>query len=53
MPYFDWPRSRGRWFTGISAAFQGVLERRTQVLAETSRFVREDGRWFYLDGDIS
>jgi uncharacterized protein YchJ len=21
-------------------------------LAETSRFVREGGRWFYLDGDV-
>jgi len=24
-----------------------------QRLHETSRFVREDGRWFYLDGDIA
>lgn len=24
---------------------------RAQRLHETSRFVREDGRWFYLDGD--
>ena len=24
---------------------------RAHRLAETSRFVREDGRWFYLDGD--
>lgn len=23
-----------------------------QRLHETSRFVREDGRWYYLDGDI-
>lgn len=22
------------------------------VLAERSRFVREDGRWFYVDGDV-
>jgi SEC-C motif-containing protein len=25
---------------------------RAQRLHERSRFVREDGRWFYLDGDI-
>ena len=25
---------------------------RAQRLHETSRFVREDGRWFYLDGDV-
>ncbi len=25
---------------------------RAHRLAETSRFVREGGRWFYLDGDI-
>lgn len=25
---------------------------RAQRLHETSRFVREDGRWFYVDGDI-
>ena len=25
---------------------------RAHRLHETSRFVREDGRWFYLDGDI-
>ena len=24
-----------------------------QRLAERSRFVREDGRWFYVDGDVS
>ncbi len=24
-----------------------------QRLHETSRFVRDEGRWFYLDGDIS
>jgi SEC-C motif-containing protein len=26
---------------------------RAQRLHETSRFVREDGRWFYVDGDIA
>ena len=25
---------------------------RAYKLHETSRFVREDGRWFYLDGEI-
>lgn len=24
-----------------------------QRMAERSRFVREDGRWFYVDGDVS
>jgi SEC-C motif-containing protein len=26
---------------------------RAHKLHETSRFVREDGRWFYVDGDIA
>jgi SEC-C motif domain protein len=26
---------------------------RAQRLEETSRFVREGGRWFYLDGDVA
>jgi SEC-C motif-containing protein len=26
---------------------------RAHRLRETSRFVREDGRWYYLDGDVS
>lgn len=26
---------------------------RAQRLHETSRFVRRDGRWFYVDGDIA
>jgi len=26
---------------------------RAHRLHETSRFVREDGRWFYLDGDFA
>lgn len=25
---------------------------RAQRLHETSRFVREDGRWYYVDGDL-
>ena len=24
----------------------------TQQMRETSRFVREDGRWYYVDGDV-
>ncbi|MGE5468757.1 MAG: YchJ family protein [Ignavibacteria bacterium] len=26
---------------------------RAQRLHETSRFVREDGRWYYVDGDVA
>lgn len=26
---------------------------RVQRMHETSRFVREDGRWYYVDGDVS
>jgi SEC-C motif domain protein len=33
------------------ATFQEVQEKGWYQLQETSRFVREDGRWFYLDGD--
>jgi SEC-C motif-containing protein len=29
------------------------LAGRAHRLRETSRFVREDGRWFYVDGDVS
>ena len=29
------------------------LAGRAQRLHELSRFVREDGRWFYVDGDLS
>lgn len=28
------------------------LAGRAQRLHETSRFVREEGRWFYVDGDL-
>ena len=28
------------------------IDGRAYRLHETSRFVREDGRWFYIDGDI-
>lgn len=29
------------------------LNGRAHRLHEVSRFVREDGRWFYVDGDVS
>lgn len=29
------------------------LHGRASRLEETSRFVREDGRWYYLDGDLA
>jgi SEC-C motif-containing protein len=29
------------------------LDGRAHRLHETSRFVREDGRWFYVDGDVA
>ncbi|SOE50689.1 YchJ family protein [Orrella dioscoreae] len=29
------------------------LQGRASRLHETSRFVRQDGRWFYVDGDIA
>jgi SEC-C motif domain protein len=33
------------------ATFQEVQEKGWHQLQESSRFVREDGRWFYLEGD--
>jgi SEC-C motif-containing protein len=46
--------------TAATGADQAVVEfvarykagGRSQTLHEVSRFVREDGRWFYLDGDV-
>jgi SEC-C motif-containing protein len=32
---------------------RSTLRGRVHRLVETSRFVREDGRWYYLDGDVS
>ncbi|RTL64608.1 MAG: hypothetical protein EKK41_21355 [Hyphomicrobiales bacterium] len=32
---------------------QSRLAGRTHVLHEVSRFVREDGRWYYVDGVVS
>ena len=38
------------WVTFVARAkFQG----RAQRLQERSRFVREHGRWFYVDGELS
>jgi SEC-C motif-containing protein len=44
--------------TGADAAIVEFVARyrignRAQRLHETSRFVREDGRWCYLDGEFS
>ncbi len=36
----------------VSFVARSKLLGRAQALAETSRFVREAGRWFYLDGGI-
>ena len=36
----------------VAFVARSKLAGRPQVLAETSRFVREDGRWFYVDGTI-
>lgn len=41
---------------GTMFSTDGTVEFRAHrtdgVLAERSRFVREDGRWFYVDGDV-
>ncbi len=37
----------------VAFVARSKLAGRAQRLVETSRFVREDGRWFYVDGDIS
>ena len=36
----------------VAFVARSKLSGRAQVLTETSRFVREHGRWFYVDGDI-
>ncbi len=42
--------------TGHKATVEFVARSRiggnTQALHETSRFVREHGQWFYVDGDV-
>jgi SEC-C motif-containing protein len=37
----------------VSFVARHKLAGRAQRLQETSRFVREDGRWFYVDGDLA
>ena len=37
----------------IAFVARSKLAGRAQRLVETSRFVREDGRWFYVDGDVT
>ena len=32
---------------------RSMVRGRVHRLVETSRFVREDGRWYYVDGDIT
>ena len=65
-PLFD-QRENTRWLgldikrhemTGTDTAIVEFVARykiagRAHRLHETSRFVREDGRWFYVDGDHS
>lgn len=37
----------------VSFVARSKLGGRAHRLEEVSRFVREDGRWFYVDGDLS
>jgi SEC-C motif domain protein len=37
----------------VSFAARSKLGGRAHRLVETSRFLREGGRWFYLDGDVT
>ena len=37
----------------VAFVARSKLGGRAHRLTETSRFVREDGRWFYLDGDLA
>jgi SEC-C motif-containing protein len=36
----------------VSFVARSKLGGRAHRLEEVSRFVREDGRWFYVDGDL-
>ena len=36
----------------VAFVARSKLGGRAHRMAETSRFVREDGRWFYVDGDL-
>ena len=42
---------QGTDHASVAFVARSKLGGRAQRLHETSRFVREDGRWFYLDGD--
>jgi SEC-C motif domain protein len=37
----------------VTFAARSLISGRAHVLAETSRFVREQGRWYYVDGLIT
>lgn len=37
----------------VSFVARSKLGGRAHRLQETSRFVREDGRWYYVDGDVN
>ena len=37
----------------VAFVARSKLGGRAHRLTETSRFVREDGRWFYVDGDLT
>ena len=37
----------------VAFVARSKLGGRAHRLTETSRFVREDGRWFYVDGEIA
>lgn len=45
------PQGEGR--AEVSFVARSKLGGRAHRLAETSRFVREGGRWFYVDGDVT
>ena len=43
---------QGADHASVEFVARSKLGGRAQRLHETSRFVREDGRWFYVDGDL-
>ena len=43
---------QGADHASVEFVARSKLGGRAQRLHETSRFVREDGRWYYLDGDL-
>lgn len=46
------PQSQDADHASVEFVARSKLGGRAQRLHETSRFVREDGRWFYVDGDL-